>query len=77
MTPQKEKEIPKKPIEGERTYKKKIAGEIEEVIKIIYRCPNESCNRLIDDLTYNYCPWCGQKFDWEEEDGTVRSWRIL
>ena len=51
-----EKQIPKKP----NIHEEDILGEY-------YSCP--SCmNNELDDIFDNYCPRCGQKLDWSEEE---------
>lgn len=51
-----EKQVPKKP----NKHKEDILGEY-------YSCP--SCmNNELDDIFDNYCPRCGQKLDWGEEE---------
>ena len=62
-----EKEIPKTPIKNENELVingHKIASTYE------YHCPNGMCNEFVRPRI-TYCPWCGQKLDWEEKDGTV------
>ena len=71
-----EKEIPKKPIKTEKalTINDHKVASIPE-----YHCSNQLCNREIrpiskcnnqhyEQVKTTYCPWCGQKLDWEEKD---------
>lgn len=76
-----EKEIPKKPIKIEKPLTingHKVASMSE------YHCPNQLCNGEIrprskcqnqhyEQVKTTYCPWCGQKLDWnlEEKDDRV------
>ena len=69
-----EKEIPKIPLKIENELvinDHKVASTFE------YHCPNDLCNKITPPVyehgkTYkrvkiSYCPWCGQKLDWEEK----------
>ena len=30
--------------------------------------PCGNCGEELDNLMWYFCPWCGQKIDWEEEE---------
>ena len=73
--------IPKKPVKIERPLDLKHWGQI--ATKMEYHCPNSICNREVLQFTIfehgntketvvrPYCPFCGQKLDWEGgQDGT-------
>ncbi len=40
-------------------------GKWSKMVVIEHHCPN--CNEEVDSVM-NYCCWCGQRLDWENED---------
>lgn len=54
-----EKQVPKKP-----EYKPEKNG----LITTNYKCPNCGCRRLGHVSNTSFCPDCGQKLDWSDEE---------
>lgn len=55
-----EKQIPKKPIE------KEVIGASMTGYKYKGQCPK--CSSTVSQYTGNYCPNCGKKIDWSEQN---------
>ena len=75
------KEIAKKPVKIEKPLDLEHWGQI--ATKMEYHCPNSLCSREVlpytifehgntkETVVRPYCPFCGQKLDWEEKDEGV------
>jgi len=60
-----EKQIPKKPDAEGDGY-----GDNGEIIDDTWICHNCESDYEMDYEKYDYCPKCGQRIDWSEEDET-------